>query len=97
MFNQKTTEPDIDEVLRKVELGNASDSVLAFMNDYIDTSIQRMMTQWVNKDVASIVSDAALINFHEAYRQAIKTHLLLRTRLHQNRAEGRAAEKDLRA
>lgn len=89
-------EQDIDDILHKVALGNASDSVLQHLNDYINTSVDRFISQWVNYDITQIKSDAGIINFHESYRQAIRTHLLLKTRMTQSKFEGREAEKSLK-
>ena len=96
MFGVKQTGDSIDEIMRKVEIGNASDSVLQYMDKYIDEAIQRMVAQWVNADVTQIHSDLGIVNFHEAYRQAIRAHLLLKQKMNYNREAGRSAKSNLK-
>lgn len=93
MFGATHPQDDIDTLMRKVELGNASDSVSRYLNDYIENAVQKFMAQWVNYDLTQIRSDAGVISFHESYRQAIRTHLLLKTRLNMSKLEGRQAEE----
>lgn len=85
----------VDEILAKVKVGNVSEDVLVYLGDYIETAVQKLLTQWVNADITEVKSDVGVINFHEQYRQAIRAHLLIKTRMHQNLAAGKSAEKVL--
>ena len=85
----------VDELMGKVAMGNMADSTLQAMGSYIDEVVQRLTSQWINTDVAQFHADASLINFHEAYRQAIRTHLLLKTQMQRKKVEGKSAGETL--
>jgi len=94
MWGQQGPEP-IEALLKSVQLGNVSDSVLQYMGDYIKNVVQRLTTQWVNSDVTQIKSDAAMIAFHESFRQAIRAHLLIETKMKMQKQEGRLSDEEL--
>lgn len=96
MFGTKPPQQTIDQILEKVKVGNVSEDVLIYLKDYINTSVERLTAQWVNADITQINSDMGIVNFHEQYRQAIRAHLLIKTRMAQNRSEGKQAEELLK-
>ena len=95
LWTDKAPQESIDDIMRKVQLGNASDSVITYLDDYIKTTVERMISQWCNFDITKCNSDAAVISFHEAYRQAIRAHMLLTTKLLSQKMEGDVASAEM--
>lgn len=89
-------EYNVDELLKAVTKGSASESAFRFFDEWVTEESKRLIRNWVNMDLSDVKSDAGIITAHESFRQRIKAILVLQQHLLRIKLEAESAAKSVK-